>query len=262
LVETLHQCPDPQGITGSRWTLERIGQCPMMQSLRTLGGICRRLQKWHIALKQARLHITSPDPEYRSKLDRVDQALVEARAAPQQKRLLYADEITFYRQATLSPCYHEQGPTQPHSQWGGGFNTKYRIAATLDAVTAEVVPFYSSVIGVDGLVKMVECVRKHYGPDLHLTIAWDNWPVHDHPTVHKAAQEQNMELLFLPTYAPWTNPIEKLWRMLKQVLLRMHPDTSKQRWPNLRQKVKDFLAQFDAPSPQLLRYVGLANQAG
>ena len=28
---------------------------------------------------------------------------------------------------------------------------------------------------------------------------------------------------FLPTYAPWLNPIEKVWRWLKQSVLYAHP---------------------------------------
>jgi transposase len=261
LLDQLHQCPDPKGISGSRWTLERIGrECPVMRTLTTVGGICRRLQKWQIARKQGRLDITSPDPAYQSKIDRVQQAFSEAQSDPKQTRLLYADELTFYRQATLSPCYHEQGRTQPHSDWTGGYNTKYRIGATLDALTAEVVAVWGSKVGVEALAELMQKVRQHYGPTTKLSIAWDNWPVHEHEDVVRAAKDQNIDLLFLPTYAPWTNPIEKLWRMLKQVLLRMHPDTSKERWPLLRQKVRTFLEQFARPSPELLKYVGLDKQ--
>ncbi|MBK9335612.1 MAG: transposase [Lewinellaceae bacterium] len=32
-----------------------------------------------------------------------------------------------------------------------------------------------------------------------------------------------VQLHFLPTYASWLNPIEKVWKMLKQDLVHNHP---------------------------------------
>jgi hypothetical protein len=59
----------------------------------------------------------------------------------------------------------------------------------------------------------------------------------------------------LPTYASWANPIEKLWRWVKQDILHLHP------WaddlPELRAQVTGFLDQFRPESEDLLRYVGL-----
>jgi hypothetical protein len=31
-----------------------------------------------------------------------------------------------------------------------------------------------------------------------------------------------LQSVWLPTYAPWLNPIEKLWRWLRQDVLKMH----------------------------------------
>jgi hypothetical protein len=40
----------------------------------------------------------------------------------------------------------------------------------------------------------------------------DNWPVHFHPEVLDGLATSRIVLLGLPSYAPWTNPVEKLWR--------------------------------------------------
>ena len=60
----------------------------------------------------------------------------------------------------------------------------------------------------------------------------------------------------LPTYASWCNPIEKLWRKLRQEVTHLH------RWandvPRLREEVERFLDQFASGSTDLLRYVGLS----
>jgi transposase len=64
--------------------------------------------------------------------------------------------------------------------------------------------------------------------------------------------------VWLPTYAPWLNPIEKLWRWLRQDLLKMHRWVED--WPRVKQRGHDFLDQFAPGSPDLLRYVGLVGK--
>ena len=95
----------------------------------------------------------------------------------------------------------------------------------------------------------------------------DNWPVHFHPDVLAPLQEQYfpfqprlpanwptapspkakvddlpIRLLTLPTYASWLNPIQKLWRWLKQDILHLHRYSDD--WPGLKQRVDHFLADF------------------
>jgi hypothetical protein len=64
-----------------------------------------------------------------------------------------------------------------------------------------------------------------------------------------------IQLLFLPTYASWLNPIEKLWRWLRQQVIHLHGFSDD--WPALKARVADFLNQFRNGSTELLRYVGL-----
>jgi hypothetical protein len=65
-----------------------------------------------------------------------------------------------------------------------------------------------------------------------------------------------IQIVPLPTYASWTNPIEKLWRKLRQDVTHLHP------WANdlslLRAQIAHFLDQFASGSDDLLRYVGLS----
>lgn len=61
--------------------------------------------------------------------------------------------------------------------------------------------------------------------------------------------------MFLPTYAPWTNPIEKVWRKLHQDILHLHGFGDD--WDGLRRRISDWLSLFVNGSTDLLRYVGL-----
>jgi len=73
--------------------------------------------------------------------------------------------------------------------------------------------------------------------------------------VQQTAAEEGISLVYLPTYAPWLNPIEKLWRKAYQEVLHLHRYSD--RWPEPRHWMATFLDPYSQGSPQLLRYVGL-----
>lgn len=137
-----------------------------------------------------------------------------------------------------------------------------------------------SEIGVKELVRLYEQVAAVYASARTFYLVQDNWPVHFHPDVLAALQPQTrpwpwhrhanwgtapsakgrrlnlpIQILPLPTYASWTNPIEKMWRWLKQDVLHLHRLADQ--WKVLQQRIDHFLTQSALGSTALLRYVGL-----
>lgn len=256
----VYQSPRTFGVEANVWTLSLLRRhVPALQGLSCESSVFYRLKAWKIARKVGRLHIVSPDPLYDEKREAVRAALTEARQNPDTVRLLYADEFTYYRQPFLGRRWHSKGSRQPTSHWrGGGRKTKRRVVGALDAVSGRVVSRQASVMGIDGLVRFFGDIRAAYGPDLRLVVAWDNWPVHDHERVRAAAEKNGIALLYVPTYAPWKNPIEKLWKWLKDATLRFHTHADRDSWPDLWDKVQAFLDGFQNGSESLLAYCGLA----
>ena len=64
-----------------------------------------------------------------------------------------------------------------------------------------------------------------------------------------------IEIVQLPTYASWTNPIEKLWRWVRQSVIHLH--RLSEDWQALQDEVLAFMEQFKGGSQPLLCYVGL-----
>jgi putative transposase len=189
----------------------------------------------------------------------IEAALALARSQPEAVSVLYSDETSCYRQPFVGNAWHEQGSNgahQPTADWAHCANSIRRVVGTLDVVTGRVLYRANSKVGVWQLCAFLKQVRRAYGPDRRLIVIWDNWPMHYYDNVFQTAQEQKIELLFLPTYAPWTNPIEKVWRKLKQEILCMHKLS--QDWTLLKERVHTFLKNYDRPAPDLLQYVGLA----
>lgn len=259
-LNVIHHSPDHYGHARSRWTLALLQQsAPPLKSLKTLSGVWRRLHKWNIRWKRGRSHVTSPDPQYDAKLKAIDQVKQSLLQEPERLTVLYADEVSCYRQPVVGTAWHERGgsgKSQKRAYRSHASNTHYRFAATLDVQTGRVLFRGNSRIGVSQLCEFLKQVRRSYGPERRVVLIWDNWPIHFYDNVLAEAKKQEIELLHLPTYAPWTNPVEKLWRKLKEEILAMHHMSN--RWKELVQRIRAFLQQYDKPAPDLLRYVGLA----
>jgi len=171
--------------------------------------------------------------------------------------LLYGDEHTFYRQPLAAQVWHQAGgagQAQPRCVRHTASNTKRRTIAALDAGTGQIHWHGCSRSRVKELCLFLKKLRTAYG-EQRVVLVWDNWPVHYHHKVLECAFEQQIELMWLPTYAPWLNPIEKLWKWLKNDVLTAHRQSDN--WIQLRQKVEAFLRRFERPSSELLRYCGL-----
>lgn len=219
----------------------------------------RRLARWKVSYKAGRVHIISPDPAYQEKCAAIDAALERARAEPERVRLLYTDEVTYYRRPERGRNWGASGSggrMQPKVNQASGSNTKRRIIGALDAFDGRTCTMSRSSLGVRPICAFLRQVRKAYGPDIGLIIAWDNWPPHHAPEVLATAAELKIQLLYTPTYAPWTNAIEKLWDLLKDEVLRLHPHSND--WLELRKRVDKFLSKLRIPNPALLRLVGLS----
>lgn len=251
----MHQTPLLWGIPKSRWTLPLLSQhCPELAGL-SLSGVWRRLTKWKLSWRRSRSHITSPDPAYRIKVAWLERLQAAAKAG--EIVLLYGDEHTFYRQPLAGPVWHQQGgagKTQPRCLRSTRSNTKRRTIAALNVVSGQVSWLGCSRSRVYELCRFLQGLRATYEQE-RVVLVWDNWPVHWHEKVLECASAQQIELVWLPTYAPWLNPIEKLWKWLQQEVLTVHRHSAA--WSQLRQEVETFLNRFQQPAPELLRYCGL-----
>lgn len=249
----LRQPPAIHGVERSRWRLQDLPKARPWLAGYTQAGLSKALQRLRVGRKRGRLCVHRPDLAYETKLARIARAVQLAHAKPEEVRLLYADEFSLYRQPTLAAVYAEAG-VEPKARLSHRSNIRHRFSGALDLAQGQVTWTAGAKMGVDGLKAFLRTLRKTY-PTQTLFLVWDNWPVHAHAGVLTTASELGIQLLWLPTYAPWTNPIEKLWRWLKQDLLHHHRLADQ--WNDLKAKVATFLDRFKAGSTDLLQYVGL-----
>lgn len=276
--------PSLFGIDGTRWTLAKIHEyCDWLRTA-TPGGLSRLLARLEISWKRGRPHVHSPDLNYSAKLAQVKTLVEVVRASSDRRVLVYLDEFTFYRQPTVAPAWEEEGPHQAYAERSHRSDTPTRVVGALNLIDGRVHYRRRSEIGIAELVGFYHDLQAAYPHAEQIIAVQDNWPVHTHPDVLVALDKQidpwpthhpanwssdpsaaahkrwghlklPIQIARLPTYASWTNPIEKLWRKLRQDVLHLHRFADA--LDDLRTAVDTFLDQFANGSSDLLRYVGL-----
>jgi len=279
-LAVVRRSPQVFGYANVRWKLGQLLDVCDWLRLTSPGGLSQLLQRLGISYKRGRDYVHSPDRHYVEKLELLQQARLRAYYAPERYVFTYADQLTYYRQPSLAQAYAIRGHAQPLAERSHAKNTAFRIMGALNAVSGQVTYRQRSHTNIACLVDFWYDLRQAYPDATTIYVVVDNWPVLFHPEVLAPLQAQNLpwppyvpsnwpkeasqparhdnlpiQLLCLPTYASWLNPIEKLWRWLKQDVLHLHRLSHD--WPALKQAVADFLDPFAAGSRPLLRYVGL-----
>jgi transposase len=120
---------------------------------------------------------------------------------------------------------------------------KWRLMGALNAQTGRVDTLDNYIVGRKQVIQFLGRLNAAYPQASRISVVLDNWSIHQHPDVQEALQAlPRLDLVWLPTYAPWLNPIEKLWRWVRQDALYLHRDAGD--WNTLQQHLHAFLEQF------------------
>lgn len=250
----LQQMPtEEQGMEQSRWRLQDLMQ--HVPGVKSRSGMWRVLRKLGFGYRRSWSHQFSPDPWATAKLEWIAAVAARAQQHPDQIVLLWLDELTFYRLPSTSRTWCPSTGRAQKARLTAGHNTVARVVGAVNAHTGQCDYWLRSKIGEGELCRFYAYVRQQYPLAQEIYVIQDCWPVHFLSSVCAAALAHGITLVALPTYASWRNPIEKLWRWLKQSILHMHPWAGD--WLRLKQAVIAFLDRFHAPNLALLRYIGL-----
>jgi transposase len=164
----------------------------------------------------------------------------------------YADEFNISWFPTLRAMWGPKGqqtmiptPGQPKRQYGiGGVN--YHTGETVVLIRKhkrrkEIAEFLQSL------------VDKH--PSGTIYVAWDNANTHQDDEVEAVvrAAAGRLVLLYLPTYSPWLNPIEMLWRHFRREVTHCELyETVKA----LLDAASDFFSRYNETPERVLSIIG------
>ena len=209
----------------SRWTLRTVRATFEVFRGMTLSGVWRALERrFGIALRSGAVQHYSPDPEYAIKYDYLIKCLNEAATMPDRVALVFLDEMGYARWPEPGPDWTSMAPAPPPmADRADSPNRLWRIIGALNAVTGRVDFLDAYIVGRAKVIQFYQQLEAAYPDVERLRVVQDNWSIHTHEDVLGALKQwPRIEPVWLPTYAPWLNPIAELWRWLRQDVRKWH----------------------------------------
>lgn len=210
LQRVLDASPPEEGYDFSNWTVPRLAE-----HLKEELGLEVHPETVRQALHRLRFSCTRPrrrlpeDPCYPERIAEVDRAVAEAGAAT---TVLFQDETELRRFPPLrrawSPVGEQAEVAVPAS------NGKFVLYGALDLCTGEVIAEpYPKSESANTKAFLREVLRRTEG---EILLIWDNASWHHSKAVEAFLEEhERLRVVPLPKRAPQANPIEDVWRVLK-----------------------------------------------
>jgi transposase len=104
------------------------------------------------------------------------------------------------------------------------------------------------------MVEFLTCLLEKH-PTQTIYVVWDNVKTHQEGAVAALVKQAagRLVLLYLPTYSPWLNPIEMLWRHLRREVTHCEFFVSMH---DLALATMDFFARYNQSPASVLSIIG------
>lgn len=238
VLAILHSAPRLYGWCRTRWSCATVAiELYKRRRIAVSGETVRRwLHELGWEWKRAKVVAKDNDPERVEKLARIRLAFEQLRAGA---ALFFADELDVNLLPKVGYQWMPKG--EQVEVMTPGTNEKRYVAGALELTTGTITHcvWYRKQTGL--FLDLLETLDRTYPAPLfsHLTVVADNAKIHHAEKVQKwLAAHPRFELLYLPTYCPRANPIERAFGDIHDKCTRNH--TRKQMW-QLVQDVKRHL---------------------
>jgi transposase/IS1 family transposase len=222
LLALLKASPQAFGWCRTRWSCASLAtQLKVNRGLEVSAETVRRwLAEIGWVWKRAKLAAKDDDPDRVKKLARI-RWLFEHLGAKQL--LLFADELDIHLLAKVGYAWMEKGTQQ--EVMTPGKNEKNYLAGALDSVTGKMVHcvWFRKTNGL--FLDLLQVIDRTYAAFEYtkIFVVVDNYKIHKAKAVEQWLKRQmRIELVFLPTYCPKANPIERAFGDVHDKCTRNH----------------------------------------
>ncbi len=229
ILKTFHHKPSEYNINRSNWTLATLAKAYESQYgyKISISSVGRLLKGSGYSIKKAKTVLTSPDPDYREK---VEELLKVLRSLTDSEEFFFVDELGPLRVKKYGGrCFVKKGEslTTPQNQKSRGSIT---LSAALSAKTNQVTWLYEKSKDSSSMINLIESLFNQYHNKSKLFITWDAASWHSSNELLEWLDEFNqdtatfqhgpyIELIPLPSCSQFLNVIEAVFSGMKRAVI-------------------------------------------
>ncbi len=230
VFRTLHEPPSNYGINRTTWTIPQLSNILRQGGHPVCLGVIRKIIKvagyrW----RKARIVLTSKDPTFSEKLDRVRSILAKLRP---DEAFFSIDEFgPFAVKAKPGRALAAPGERRVIPQWQKS-RGRLILTAALELSGNQVVHFFSTKKNTDEMIRMMELLIEKYRDCRKLYLSWDaaSWHIskelYRRIDLHNVTESPLIEAAPLPSSAQFLNVIESVFSGMARAIIHNSDYTS------------------------------------
>lgn len=225
IIDIIHAPPGAYNVNRTTWTYEAITKVYLTQygELISKKTVERVVKQSGCSWRRVRKIQTSPDPEYRPKIERLLDTLQGLKAG---EMFFFIDEVGPYRVRRYGGrilAAADDIPTLPEQQKSRG---KVQFVAALEAVTNQLKWIFTADKSAASMVMLLESIARECAGSPAIYLTWDAISVHSSKTVtdwisfhNFSAKQPRIEVIPLPSHAQFLNVIESVFGGMKKAVI-------------------------------------------
>jgi transposase len=169
---------------------------------------------------------------------------------PKNTEVLFVDAVHPEHNTMASYGWIKKGETRKLKTNSG--RERLNLHGAINAETHEVTIIESKTVDQDSTIELLETVRQKYFKAAMIYVILDNAKYHYSKAVKDYLNSTNIKLVFLSSYSPNLNLIERLWKFFKKKVLynRYHANIKE-----FRDTCIDFFGNIGKHSDEIARFM-------
>lgn len=227
LQKLVEQEPREAGYSFSTWTCADLLRELVKKGFEAVSGETMRVHLHALGYRVRRpvLSIASPDPEYKQKAKKLERYQKQAKNG--EILLYYQDEIDLNLLPGIMRCWTLEGvqrkvPTPGQNQKQYGFGAVNYVSGQTVHRIEERKNSAGFCAFIEQFMQTVIQAPEYHGQKIVLVV--DNFIIHRSRKTQAFLEKykDQLRLFMLPTYSPWLNLIERLWKHLRRKVTHNH----------------------------------------
>jgi transposase len=163
--------------------------------------------------------------------------------------ILFADGTHPTHNSNPIRCYIKKGETK--AIWSNSGRTRVNIHGAINIEDRDITYQLPKTINQETTIEFLEQIQEKYQTKNNVFLFTDNARYYRAKKVQTYLERTNITMIFLPPYSPNLNPIERLWKFMKQNIIG---GNYFEKFADFKNSIVDFL---ENPKPYLNRLKSL-----